>query len=209
MTRGMRRSPPYTERLRFFPENMLPPGYVCGPLSYQGINHLFELMQTTSASFRFFSFLLGLTLLIGLLVPQPHTTARAAEAPTYAIDLAELRGMPGAEAVLAAAPEGIRIKIVIVIKIGKKGIAEITDMQLSGTDLGSSRILAEAEVRGKRLYLKPLKGGSDDIKFLTVRDQFMVPLPVSRKLGWNDTMLLKPSRVEMQPNSLLQFEIQM
>lgn len=165
-------------------------------------------MQTTSAFARVFSFFLGLALLMGLMAPQPTTTVQAAEAPTYALSLDELQGMPGAQAVLAQAPEGIRIKITIVIKIGKKGVAEIVDMKLSGTDLGSGRILAEAEVRGNRLLIKPLKVGDKDIQFLAVRDRFMVPRPVSRKLGFNDTMMLSRSRVRMEGNSLLQFEIQ-
>ena len=166
-------------------------------------------MQRTPAFTRFFSFFMGLALLMGLMAPQPSAPVQAADAPTYSIALSQLNGINGAEEVISAAEANLRIKITIVIKIGKKGVAQITDMQLSGTDLGSSRILAEAEVRGKRLLIKPLKVADKGIKSLAVRDQFMVPLPVSRKLGWNDTMLLKRGRKPMEANSLLQFDIQM
>ncbi len=45
--------------------------------------------------------------------------------------------------------------------------------------------------------------------FRSLRDRFLVPTDVSRKLGFRDTMMLRRSRVELEPNSLLQFEIQM
>ena len=171
-------------------------------------------MQTHPAFVRFFSCFLGLALLLGLMAPRPSAPAQAAPAPTYSIALSDLAGMTGAKAVLTAATTGARIKIAIEIKIGRQGIAEITDMHLSGTDLGSGRahILAQAEVRGNRLYLKPIKlrtDHEDQIDYLSVRDQFLVPMNVSRKLGFNDTMILRRSRVELKPNSLLQFEIQM
>jgi len=171
-------------------------------------------MQTYPASVRFLSLGLGLALLLGLMAPKPSAPAQAAEAPAYAIDLADLSDMAGTTDVLAAAATGIRIKIIIIIIIRKKGIAEITDMKLSGTDLGSGRahLRAEAEVRGNRLFIKPYKLNADhedQIDFLAVRDRFLVPTDVSRKLGFRDTMMLRRSRVELEPNSLLQFEIQM
>ena len=165
-------------------------------------------------SSRLYSLVLNLALLIGLLGSHFGALVHAAEASTYANDLTELKGMAKAEKVLTAAPKGTRVKIQIEITIGNKGVARITDMHLSGTDLGSGRahILAEAEVRGNHLFIKPYKLKADrveEIDFLAVRDRYLVPMEVSRKLGFNNTMKLRRSRVELELNSLMKFEIQM
>lgn len=175
-------------------------------------------MTFSTQTSRFFAILISIVLMLGLTAQISQVTATpqleetsSTEAPYY-FSLDDLSGLPGMDEVLAEAEANIRIKIVIIIVIRKKGVAEITDIRPFASDggLGTTRIVADAEVRNGRLYIKPIEADLDgeEITKLVVREGFRVRPRVAQQLGWNDTMMLRRGSMDFRVNQLGNFEIQ-
>ncbi len=174
-------------------------------------------MNISNPTTRFVSIFLGIVLSLGLALQIGQLSADskvdetpAADAPYY-FSLEEVADLPGMQEVMAEAPEGIRIKIVIIIIIRKKGIAEIRDIQVARSSrLSSNQILAEAEVRNGRLYVKPVEDNLEgqEVKFLMVQDQLRIRPAVSRELGIVDSIISIRGRMEYEAGKLGNFEIQ-
>jgi len=111
----------------------------------------------------------------------------------------ELPLTPEMAEMAAEAPDVLKIKIKIIIIIKKKGIAEITGFQLDNGEkvLGKNQILAEAEIRGKKLVVKLLKAGFERgrVQTLAISRPLKVNANVSRKLGYKGTMVLKVGKI--------------
>ena len=174
-------------------------------------------MNFSNPTTRFFSFLLGIVLMLGMAMQVSQLSAESqletapdTEAPYY-FSLEEVSHLPGMADVIAEAPEGIRIKIVIIIIIRKKGIAEVRDIRLANSSrLESNQILAEAEVRNGRLYVKPVEDnlGGQEVNVLVV-DGLRIRPRVARELGvFNDTIFWVKGRMEYGVDKLGNFEIQ-
>ncbi len=149
-------------------------------------------MNFSNPTTRFFSILLGIVLMLGFAMQASRLSAESQEetvpstdAPYY-FSLEEVAHLPGMADVIANTPEGIRIKIVIIIIIRKKGVAEVRDIRLANSsDLRRNQILAEAEVRNGRFYVKPVEDnlGGQEIETLVVPERYQVGPRVSKELG--------------------------
>lgn len=115
---------------------------------------------------------------------------------------------------LTTAPDqaGIRIKIIIIIVIKKKGIAEISEIRAATerVDLKENMIFAEAELRGNQFLIMPLRTGFEagKLQTLLMPAGLRVPANVAAKLEAPGPFALKAGKMDFKVNSLGNFEIQ-
>ncbi|MEZ4829326.1 MAG: hypothetical protein R3C61_24015 [Bacteroidia bacterium] len=101
------------------------------------------------------------------------------------------------------------IKIIIIIKRRKAGIAEIENIRLAGDSksLVNNEVLADAYVEGGKLFILPLKGEGVQGQLL-VPAGFKVNNAVGLKLGEKGGFGLKAGKMDFGPNKMGNFEIQ-
>lgn len=109
--------------------------------------------------------------------------------------------------------DGIKIKIVIVITIGKKkkgfmqGTLSAIRMAKPGERLGENEIAAMGSIEGNRLVIDSKMLRANHLQ-LAIPRGFKVEQRASLKMGAKGALTLKAGRIEKKPSQLLQFEIQ-
>ncbi len=103
----------------------------------------------------------------------------------------------------------IKIKIIIVIIIKKKGVVEAQSIRLAeeGASLKANEILAEASVEGRQFQVSTLKGEQANSELIIPANLKLAP-QVSQKLGLKASASLKAGKFQPGANKLGNFEIQ-
>mgnify|MGYP001801086430 CR=1 FL=1 len=114
------------------------------------------------------------------------------------------------DAIEMISPDRIRIKIIIKIIIKKKGVFEVQDIRRAkeGQKVGPNQILADAYTENGKLFIRPV-ASTKQKGFIIFPKGFNIGMPPSLKEGEKGSFRIKGGEYKLQPQSLLQFEIQM